>query len=332
MTEYSVIKNKLEQYQGWFYKEENIMRKILGLFFAFAIVMALSSCMVASGSDMDPVSAGTVSVESVSLDKKTLSLTVGASEYVVGTVSPDDATEKAVTYSSSDESVATVSQDGKVTAVKVGIAIITVTTVDGSKIDKCDVTVSSASSVLVTGVTLNKTTLSLAVGGTETILASVAPDNATNKSVVWASDNTGVATVDEAGKVKAVKVGTAKISATTVDGAKTGYCDVTVTAATTVIADTKVISETGYMIDFAGNATGKTVDKLTLSDKSSFKRFWLVKDGKDYIVDKDGKIVDAGNKVMTGMWLTESGKDVGWAVFVENTSPTSNDGWYVSKW
>jgi hypothetical protein len=81
----------------------------------------------------------------------------------------------------------------------------------------------------VTGVTLNKSTLSLNVGGNETLTATVAPDNATDKSVTWTSSNDAVATVDSNGKVTAVAAGTATITVTTTDGSFTATCDVTVT-------------------------------------------------------------------------------------------------------
>lgn len=82
----------------------------------------------------------------------------------------------------------------------------------------------------VTGVSLDKATLSLETGKTATLKATVAPTDATNKAVKWASDNAGVATVDNAGKVIAVKAGTANVTATSDDGGKTAEAKVTVTA------------------------------------------------------------------------------------------------------
>jgi hypothetical protein len=89
--------------------------------------------------------------------------------------------------------------------------------------------VSGSSSVAVTGVTLNPTSLTMEIGDTETLIATVAPSNATNKSVTWSSSNGNVATVSN-GVVTAVGVGNATITVTTVDGNKTATCDVTVTA------------------------------------------------------------------------------------------------------
>lgn len=83
--------------------------------------------------------------------------------------------------------------------------------------------------VYVTGVSLNKSTLSLGVGRNETLVATVAPSNATNKSVTWSSLNESVATVDQNGKVTGHAFGVARITVTTADGSKTATCDVTVT-------------------------------------------------------------------------------------------------------
>lgn len=89
-----------------------------------------------------------------------------------------------------------------------------------------------STNVPVTGVTLNQTALSLGVGSSSTLTATVAPDNATNKAVTWTTDNAEVATVAD-GVVTAVAEGTATITATTADGSFTASCTVTVTAAAT---------------------------------------------------------------------------------------------------
>ena len=168
-----------------------------------------------------------VPVTGVTLSQTELSLTEGNTAQLTATVKPDDATNKNVTWSSDDTSVATVDATGKVTAVSAGTATITVTTVDGGYKDTCQVTVTAAL-VPVSGVTLNKDSLALGVGDTETLTATVAPANAANQSVTWASSAPSVATVDAAGKVTAVAPGTATITATTVDGGFTAICTVTV--------------------------------------------------------------------------------------------------------
>ncbi|MQL53258.1 hypothetical protein GFC01_13520 [Desulfofundulus thermobenzoicus] len=185
--------------------------------------------------------AGTVKVTGVKLDRNTLSLTVGSTVQLEATVSPDNATDKNVTWSTSDESIATVDDQGNVKGVAVGKATITVTTADGGFQDTCEVTVERRSgggggggggggstTVPVTGVSLDKTSLTMTVGDTAQLTAAVTPDNASNKSVTWSSDNTAVATVDAGGKVTAVAPGTATITVKTADGGKTASCVVTV--------------------------------------------------------------------------------------------------------
>jgi len=171
----------------------------------------------------------TVPVTGVSLDKASITLTTGKSDTLTASVTPADATNKAVTWASDNTAVATVDQNGKVTAVSAGTATITVTTVDGNKTATCSVTVEDEVVIVpVTGVSLDKTSITLTTGKSDTLTATVTPADATNKAVTWASDNTAVATVDQNGKVTAVSAGTATITVTTVDGNKTAACSVTV--------------------------------------------------------------------------------------------------------
>ena len=93
-----------------------------------------------------------------------------------------------------------------------------------------NVTLTTAYATLVSGIALDKTELALTVGDTQTLTATITPDDANNKNVSWSSDKPSVATVDENGTVTAVAVGTANITVKTVDGEKTAVCAVTVTA------------------------------------------------------------------------------------------------------
>ena len=107
--------------------------------------------------------------------------------------------------------------------------------------------------VAVTGVSLSKTSLSLVEGGSETLTATVSPDNATNKSVSWKSSATDIATVDGSGKVTAVKAGSATITVTTADGGKTATCSVTVTeqAKIVITGNTAKVPVAGGAAEFA---------------------------------------------------------------------------------
>ena len=174
--------------------------------------------------------ASSTPVTGVTVSPTTGSITVGgAALELTATVAPEDATNKSVTWSSSDDTVATVSATGEVTAVGAGSATITVTTVDGSFTATCAVTVSAAT-VAVTGVTVSPKTDSLAVGDADiTLTATVAPADATNKNVTWSSSSDAIATVSDAGVVHAVGAGEATITVTTVDGSFTDTSVITVT-------------------------------------------------------------------------------------------------------
>jgi uncharacterized repeat protein (TIGR02543 family) len=160
---------------------------------------------------------------------------VGGTTTLSATVTPTNATNKALTWSSSDTDVATVT-NGKVTGVAVGTAVITVTTDDGSFTASCSVTVSDKV-VPVTGVTLNKNSIgsnsSLFYVGykTETLIANIAPGDATNTNLTWTSSNYLIADVTQSGEVTGVSDGTATITVTTEDGGKTANCTVRVSTA-----------------------------------------------------------------------------------------------------
>ena len=221
-----------------------------------------------------------IAVEGITLDKTTATVEEGATVTLTATVTPGNATDKTVTWSTSNEAIATVS-GGVVTGVKAGE--VTITAKAGDKSATCTVTVTAAATepevVPVTGVTLNQTEVTLDINQTLTLVATVAPENATNKAVTWASDNTGVATVDNSGKVTAVAAGTANITVTTADGGKTATCAVTVNPATEP-EDPTVVREWvdsaldyNYIVDNYGTSDTTeviTVGKFTFDAKIDF--------------------------------------------------------------
>ena len=222
-----------------------------------------------------------VPVTGITLDKTTASVEAGKSLTLTATVTPDNATDKTVTWTTSDQSVATVDLTGIVIGIKAGTA--TITAKAGEKTATCTVTVTAASTepevVSVTGVTLDKTTATLDIDQSITLTATVAPENATNKAVTWASDKTDVATVDANGKVTAVAAGTANITVTTQDGGKTATCVVTVNPATEP-EDPTVVREWvdsaldyNYIVDNYGTSDTTeviTVGKFTFDAKIDF--------------------------------------------------------------
>ncbi|MGN1373158.1 MAG: InlB B-repeat-containing protein [Candidatus Coproplasma sp.] len=124
-----------------------------------------------------------------------------------------------------------------------------------------------ATTVDVTGVTLDYSTATLQVGGTQTLTAIITPSNATNTAVTWESSNTSVATVDENGVVTAVAAGTANITVTTEDGGKTATCTVTVEAASSGGGETTTVDDT--LASAIASITDK-VDALNLTSNEGY--------------------------------------------------------------
>ena len=163
-------------------------------------------------------------VSGVSLDKESLTMTVGDTANLTATVIPDSASDRIVSWSVSPEGIARV-ENGRVMALAEGTATVTATTNSGGFTASCTVTVYPH----VSGVTLTPSALSLKIGDDPfTLNAIVSPDNALNRTVNWSSSAPSVAAVDENGSVTAVADGTATITVTTDDGGYTASCVVTV--------------------------------------------------------------------------------------------------------
>ena len=239
-----------------------------------------------------------IPVIGVTLDKTELTLIEGETADLVATVTPDDADNKNVIWSSSDESIATVDQDGKVTAVKEGVAVITVTTEDGGKTATCEVTIKKKEEpapepIPVVGVSLDKTELTLIEGETADLVVTVTPDDADNKDVIWSSSDESIATVDQHGKVTAVKEGVAVITVTTEDGGKTAICEVTIKKKEEPAPDPIVVVDIKldpkYMVLEEGE-TDMLVATVTPSDADNKNVTWSSSDESIATVDQNGKV------------------------------------------
>ncbi len=165
------------------------------------------------------VTVNEVSANSISLNKSSATIKIGESTTLSATVSPSNATNKTITWSSSNTSVATVN-NGIIKGIKAGTATITAKTSNG-KAATCTITVSN---IDVTSVSLDKTSANIKVGETTSLTATVSPSNATNKTITWSSSDTSVATVEN-GTIKGIKAGTATITAKSNNG-KIATCSV----------------------------------------------------------------------------------------------------------
>ena len=187
------------------------------LLFAFLSMMTILVGLASCSGDDD------VAVTGIKLDRTEITLLKGESCLLRAIISPENATNTTVTWSSSNPSVATVDGTGKVTAIEGGTTTVTVTTTDGKISATCAVVVT----VSVQSVVLDKTEVSLVKGQTVTLIATISPSDATTKEMIWSTSDEHIVTVDN-GNIKAVGVGTATISVTTKDGSKVATCTVTV--------------------------------------------------------------------------------------------------------
>ena len=179
-----------------------------------------------------------INVTGVSLNKTSGELKVNEELQLIASILPEDATNKEVSWTSSDEKIATVDENGKVTAISEGKATIIVTTKDGGFTASSEITVlpkgedggtgGEPEDIKVTGVSLDKTSGELKVDEELKLVASILPEDATNKEVSWTSSDEKIATVDENGKVTAISEGKATITVTTKDGGFTANSEVTV--------------------------------------------------------------------------------------------------------
>ncbi len=243
------------------------------------------------------VNAKVYPVTGVSLGRTSLTLTEGESSQLVATVSPSNATNKSVDWSSSNSSVASVASDGTVTAKAAGSATITCTTADGSKKATCTVSVTAAT-ISVTGVSLNRSTMSLVAGSSGTLTATVSPSNATNTRVSWSSSNTSVATVSSSGVVTAKAAGTASVTVTTSDGSKTASCTVRVTNATVAVTGVYV-SPTSLSLTVGG--THKLTSSVSPSNATNTSVSWTSSNSSVATVASDGTVTAkaAGSATIT---------------------------------
>ena len=178
------------------------------LFLSLAFILFSFSACKKVGTEL-------VDVVSISIDKTSIQLKVGETMTLSATVNPSNASDKTVTWYSSDASVATV-EDGKVTAIKIGTA--TIKAKAGDKTATCSIMVVPTE---VSSITLDKSTASMEVGETVTLTATVGPDDATDNTITWTTSDATVATVSN-GVITAKKLGTATIIAKA--GDKTATC------------------------------------------------------------------------------------------------------------
>lgn len=227
----------------------------------------------------------TEAVSDIQLDSEEVTVGKQKNIQVKATVLPESATNKKLTWTSEDTKIATVSSTGTITGVKTGKTTITCTAADGSGVTaKCEVTVIQS----VSGVTLDKTTITLAKGKTYTLTAKVLPQDATNKEVTWKSSSSLIASVDGAGTIFAKSGGDCEITCTTKEGEKKASVKVHVPTFSVNRTDYTVTGKNGITIPINWDSYNCT---LTLYDNggSYFDADWTSDNNVKITPNKAGK-------------------------------------------
>gem|GEM_PF-3463061 len=239
---------------------------------------------------------------SLTMEKDEMDVFIGETRKMVATILPSDALQE-LSWSSSRPAVATIDATGNLHAVAEGMTVIVATTVDGSNLTAtCIVTVKPC---VATGITLNKSKLTLAKTESETLIANVQPDNTTNKAVTWKSSNNNIATVDATGKVTAVAQGAATITATTADGSNlSASCQVTVLEAwvSQIVLDKSEMEVYVEMTD--------TIHATVMPAEATIQSLvWTSSNESVATVDAEGVVtaVSVGNAIITATATDGSG-------------------------
>lgn len=227
-----------------------------------------------------------VAVSGVALNKKVATVNVGKKVTVKATVTPANADNKTLAWTSSNTKIATVS-NGVVKGVKAGRVIITAKTIDGSNISaKCTVTVKQP----VTRISLSKKA-TMYTGKKLTLKAKVNPANASNKALTWKSSNTKIAKVASNGVVTGVKAGTVKITTTAKDGSrKSATCTVTVRQSVSKIT----LSKTNVVLPKKGSSYKV---RVTVAPKNAYNKNVAVKSAKTKVAKVSASTVKSGKTV-----------------------------------
>ena len=242
------------------------------------------------------------SVSTITLNHQTYYLGVDKTVFLVATISSPNASNKDVYWSTSNSDIATVNQKGKVTGKKLGNVTITATALDGTEVEAtCEIQVVNP----VESVSLSKTSISLLVGQTKKLKATVAPKGATIKSPKWTSSDPSVAIVDEDGEVIAIKAGATTITAEAGDSSgKKALCYVTVYDR---VASTGITLQDKSIVMLPGEE--KIVQMVMIPSASTDDTTWSSDNNAIAKVDKKtGKITARSTGVAYITVMTDSGK------------------------
>jgi uncharacterized protein YjdB len=254
------------------------------------------------------VVVGRIPVTGITLDKISAILEVGKAITLVDNITPLNATNKSVTWASSNGNVAVVDKNGTIVGISQGISVITAKSEDGNFIAACTLVVTNKvdNNIPVSGVDLNKTLIQTTEGKNEKLIPTVLPVNATNKLVTWVSDNPLVAAVDKDGNIAGHLSGLATITVKTVDGNYTNKCVVIVDKNNTQIITSIRMNKKAIIIK---KGKAERLIAITAPGKVKFKAVnWKSSNPSIATVDAYGWVtaINSGNAIITAIITGDS--------------------------
>ncbi len=187
------------------------------------------------------VSSRFVPINHIAITPSVVRLAVGEKLNLDVQITPSDATNKNINWSTTNSSIAIVDSDGILTARGIGVATIIASTQDGTNLSAiCGIEVYEPT-VLISSIIIDPSSIAGKVGQTYQLEVTVAPENASNKSLIWSSDNTRVASVEVGGIIKLHAIGNAIITASASDGSGvSSTCAVEVADVSTGVDDIEI--------------------------------------------------------------------------------------------
>gem|GEM_PF-1078620 len=259
-------------------------------------------------------------VTGVKLDSHEEELFIGDEWELNAVVSPKNATNQAVKWTSSEKSVASVDKEGRVKALKEGITIITCTTVDGGYVDYCAVKVSK-NIVESEELRIDPANCQIGVGKTMKLSFVITPEDTTDKKVKWKSSNTKIVTVDQKGRIKGIKPGNAVITCTAQDGGGAeGTCEVEVCQMVT-----EITLDNSYLSMVVGDVA--TIVPTVRPKGATYGVVWESADPTIAVVDKQsGRVtaLKAGDTQIKAKAEDSSGVEAICVVHVRNPVAITN--------
>lgn len=246
-------------------------------------------------------------VTGISLNKTSLELPENESEQLIATIEPHNASDKSITWTSSDISVAMVSRDGTVYAIKPGQATIMATSVDGGFVALCKVTV-TAKTVIAESLSLSISSSSLTIGETLQLYSTIQPENTTNKNIRWTSTNTEIATVTESGLVTAIKEGNVQIIASTTDGSNlSAICEISISSRFVPISQI-AINPSSVRLAIGENLNLQAI--ITPTDATNKSITWSSTNSSVVTVDSNGLLTAKGSGNAIIIAFTQDGTNL----------------------